>query len=220
MEMRRHAASPVRTLSVPAEPLTLLLIDDDPSACDGVVALVHDKPDWRLMFAPEAIEMALEMVRDTRPDVVLVRAGQASAERLTLVGALHGQSPASRVVVLGLAAEHEGVWGLVRAGASGFIMATATAREFQESIRMVASGQQVLPPELTGSLFAQLTGPQVPTPPREVLGVRQLTSREQKVAGLITQGLSNREISARLEIGLPTVKNLVRNVLARATACA
>jgi DNA-binding NarL/FixJ family response regulator len=161
------------------------------------------------------IEAALQAVHEAQPDVVLIDLGQRSDDRVTLAGALHGKAPGSRVVVMGLTGPDEDLVALVRCGVSGFIMVGASFATYLGTIRSVANGEQVLPLELTHALFGQLgrRGERQRRP--RTPATRRLTNREQAVAGLIGQGLSNRAIALRLQIALQTVKGHVHKVLSK-----
>jgi len=196
--------------------ISLVLIDDDPSACEGVVALIRAEPGFHVLAASATIEEALRQVRQTRPDLVLLKLEHMGNDSLKVAGALHGESPESRVIVMGMKPFHEDVEGFVGAGVSGFTMADASSDTFLATIRSVAGGNRVLPSELTGSLFGQLNGLGVPGHPEKRLRDRKaLTRRERAVTALIVQGLSNKAIAARLLIALHTVKSHVHKVLSK-----
>ncbi|MDX2123187.1 MAG: response regulator transcription factor [Gemmatimonadota bacterium] len=199
----------------PRPPISIVLIEDHRSASMSVVVRIREQPGLRVIAVAADAETALAAVRDTRPDVVLLAMGQLDDDRLTLAGALHGESPDSRVVIMGLGVRQEDLTGFVQAGVSGFIMAAASFEEYLQTIHAVARGVQVLPRELTRSLFGQLGRHRRPGLPRRKVEIRRLTAREREVAGLITQGLSNKEIARRLTIALHTVKTHVRKVLSK-----
>jgi DNA-binding NarL/FixJ family response regulator len=117
--------------------------------------------------------------------------------------------------MMGLQTAQKDVSSYLRAGVSGFIMAIASFETFLTTIQAVAGGAQVLPPELTAALFAQLKRHSVQGGPRRVLDVGRLTQREREVADLIVQGCSNKEIAAHLKIAFHTVKSHVHNVLSK-----
>jgi DNA-binding NarL/FixJ family response regulator len=114
---------------------------------------------------------------------------------------------------MGLLPLHEDVAAFVRAGASGFVMKDASFDEFLRTIRAVAEGAEVLPHQLTGSLFGQIARQVVRNGKAPVLEGVRLTERERQVIDLLGEGLSNKEIAARLHIAIHTVKSHVHNVL-------
>lgn len=209
----------VRVRTPPPEesrpPISLVLIEDQRSPSAIAVVRIREQPGLRVLAVAADAETALAAVRDTRPEVVLLAMGQLDDDRLTLAGALHGEAPESRVVIMGLGTRQEDLTGFVQAGVSGFIMAEASFEEYLATIHAVARGVQVLPRELTRSLFGQLGRRGRQGQPRRKVEIRQLTAREREVAGLITQGLSNKEIARRLVIALHTVKTHVRKVLSK-----
>ena len=106
-------------------PISVVLIDDSPAASAGIVALIRAQSGFRVLAASANIEEALRQVLEARPAVVLLSLRREGDDSLTVAGLLHGQAPASRVIVMGLRPAREDVTSLIRAGVSGFIMANA-----------------------------------------------------------------------------------------------
>ena len=195
--------------------ISVVLIDDNLVAREGIVALIRSQPGFQVLAASANIEDALRQVQETRPDLVLLNLGREGEDSLTMAGLLHGQAPASRVIVMGLRPIREDVTSLIRAGVSGFSMAGAPFDVFLDTIHLVARGTQVLPGELTASLFGQLHGPQNRNRTRRMLNVLRPTARERAVTDLIVRGMSNKEISVRLEIAVQTVRSHVHRLLSK-----
>jgi diaminopimelate epimerase len=192
----------------------VVLIADNRSTRQGVLALIRRQPGFRVLASAGLTGEAVRMVRDVRPDIVLLHLGKATDDdALTVAGALHGEAPASRVVVMGLPADSTDLESFIRARVSGFLMANATFSEFLATIDRVVRGEQVLPPALAAGLFAQLTSERLPWHRKPVAGGAALTGRELEVADLIILGRSNKEIATRLGIALHTVKSHVHKVL-------
>jgi DNA-binding NarL/FixJ family response regulator len=138
--------------------LTIVLVDENPLTPEGVVGLVRAEPGFRVLTTSAKIEVVTRTVRQTGPDLVLLNLARQGHDRLRLAGALHGAAPEFPVIVMGLGPRWEDVEGLVRAGVSGFIMANASLAVYLSTIRLVAHGIRVLPPDLTHALFVQLGG--------------------------------------------------------------
>ena len=194
--------------------MTVVLVDDTSLARDGAVVRIRAMAGVLVLAAAAEIEVAVRKVRETAPDITLLNLAQEGEDNLTLAGALHGEAPDSRVIIMGLMPLHKDVAGLIRAGASGFIMAGASFEKCLQTITSVAEGTQVLPLELTRSLFGQLNR-RIRAPHRKRLDVQHLTAREREVADLIVAGSSNQEIARRLKIALHTAKNHVHKVLSK-----
>lgn len=193
----------------------MVLLDDNRLSRDGVFALIRNEPSFEVLATSAEIAEAMRRIREAMPDLVLLHLAREGNETTTLIGAIHGEFPVSRIVVMGLQLPNDDVASLVRAGAAGFIMATASLETLLHTIHSVANGNQVLPLELAGALFGQLKGQDARGRPKRKLDTKRLTKRERDVTALIIQGLSNKAIAERLHIALHTVKSHVHKVLAK-----
>ena len=197
---------------VPA-PISLVLIDDNRLLREGIAALIHTQPGFKVLAALADVDEALEQVKEAKPDVVLLDFGLANHDSLSLTAMVRAEVPAARIIIMGLLPLHEDVVNYVRAGASGFIMKDVTFEDFFVTIRAVAGGAEVLPKALTNSLFTQIALNAARVSKARVLQSVRLTTRERQVIDLLGEGLSNKEIATRLHIAVHTVKSHVHNVL-------
>jgi two-component system nitrate/nitrite response regulator NarL len=139
--------------------ISVVLIDDNPSARKQVVSRLGAQPGFQVLAASAGTAVALRTVRATKPNLVLLNLRREGADSLTMAMALHGGAPESRVIIMGMGPGREDLLSFVRAGVSGFIMADASFDRFLGTIDAVAQGKQVLPLELIGALFLQLKQP-------------------------------------------------------------
>ncbi len=175
--------------------------------------MIRAHPGFKVLAASADADEALEQVRKARPEVVLLDFGLQDHDSLSLTTTVRLEVPEAKVIIMGLLPTQEDVADYVRAGAAGFIMKDASFAAFVETIRAVAGGAQVLPDALTNSLFMQIvrnTGRGNQARVRETV---RLTNRERQVVDLLAEGLSNKEIAARMHIAVHTVKSHVHNVL-------
>ena len=193
--------------------ISLVLIDDNRLLREGLAGLIRKQPDFRILAASGDIEEALRKVREAKPRVVLLDFSLESHDSLRVTTTVRQEVPEARVIVMGLLPIQEDVAAFVRAGASGFIMKDASFDDFLKTIRAVADGADVLPPELTGSLFGQIVRQAVSRARVPVLEGVRLTEREREVIDLLGEGLSNKQMAARLHVAVHTVKSHVHNVL-------
>ena len=195
------------------KPISLVLIDDNRLLREGLAAMIHTQPGFKVLAASADVDEALKKVREAKPDVVLLDFGLEDHDSLSLTATVHGEVPVARVIVMGLLPLQEDVANYVQAGASGFIMKDASFEDFFATIRAVAGGAEVLPPALTNSLFSQIARNATRSSKTKALEAVRLTNRERQVIDLLGEGLSNKEISTRLHIAVHTVKSHVHNVL-------
>jgi DNA-binding NarL/FixJ family response regulator len=92
-------------------------------------------------------------------------------------------------------------------------MKDATFEDLVRVIRSVAAGTKVLPPQMTSTLFSQIAKEAINANEFSAIDAVRMTARERQVIELIAEGLSNKEIAARLEIAAHTVKSHVRNIM-------
>ncbi len=175
--------------------------------------MVRMQSGFHVLAASADAAEALKKVREAKPDIVLVDFGLEDHDSLSLTATVHAEVPEARVIVMGLLPLQEDVADYVRAGASGFIMKDASFDDFFATIRAVAGGAQVLPSQLTNSLFSQIALNAVGRKEPHLLDAVRLTTREKQVIDLLGEGLSNKEIANRLHIAVHTVKSHVHNVL-------
>ena len=197
----------------PVPPISLVLIDDNRLMREGLAALIHNQPGFKVLAASADVEEALRKVRAAKPDVVLLDFGLEDHDSLNLTATVHAEVPSARIIVMGLLTSQADVADYVRSGASGFIMKEASFEDLFATIRAVAAGGEVLPMALTNSLFAQIARNAATSSKAKVLESVRLTKREREVIDLLGEGLSNKEISTRMRIAVHTVKSHVHNVL-------
>lgn len=199
----------------PTQPISVVLIDDNHPKREGLAALIRRQPGFEVLTTSAEVEAALRIVRLRRPDIVLLGLGDDPDDRLALAGALRGQVPDSQVILMGVRLPQGDVESFIMAGVAGFILADASAEQFFGTIHSVTLGVNVLPREMTSSLFEQLNRQGSKPRRKPAFDAKSLTPREREVADLIVLGLCNKEIAARLGIALHTVKSHVHKVLSK-----
>jgi DNA-binding NarL/FixJ family response regulator len=159
-------------------------------------------------------ENILAILRKYKPEVLLLDLGLRNRSSLNLVKLVKKNFPTSKVIMMDLIPVQADVFEFVKAGVSGFILKDATVNDFLKTIRSVAKGLQVLPPNLTGSLFSQIVEHAISGSNSSALidSVR-MTKRERQVIELVSEGHTNKEIAQKLHLSTYTVKSHVHNIL-------
>lgn len=196
--------------------LRVVVVDDDVPTRIGLRTILDAEPDITVVGEADDGLEACALMATTTPDVVLMDVrmrnldGLEATRRITSRSSAEG--PAPRVIVLTTFDDDEYVFRALQAGASGFMLKRARAEELVDAVRLVASGDGLLTPELTRHIVARFA-----TGAREQTGraalVSRLTEREREVLVLIARGLSNREIATDLTVGIETVKTHVKRIL-------
>ena len=191
--------------------ISVAVIEDNRLVREGITALLNQLPDLRVVAGSDSDDTSA--LAAVVPQVVLLDLGLRNGDSLRIAEKVRKEFPASKIIVMDLLPVHEDIVEFVNAGVSGFIMKDATLDDLVRTIRSVAEGINVLPPQMTGSLFSQIARDAVARGRPEVLESVRMTPRERQVINLIAEGLSNKEIASRLHIATHTVKSHVRNVM-------
>jgi DNA-binding NarL/FixJ family response regulator len=192
------------------DPITIAIIDDNRLVRDALAAMLNEVAGVSVVTSAGA---DVTFLTETKPDVWLLDVGLRDQESLHVAAALLSANAQAKIIVMDIIPVHEDIMEFVNTGVSGFVLKDSTFDDFLVTIRSVASGQKVLPPRMTQSLFSQIAKAAVRGERAETLDEVRMTRRESEVIALIGEGLSNKEIAQRLEIATHTVKSHVRNVM-------
>jgi len=194
-----------------SEMIAIAVIEDNRLVREGITALLNQVPDLRVVAG--ASSGNLDLLKEVQPKVVLLDLGLRNGDSLRVAERVGREFPESKVIVMDLLPVHEDIKEFVHLGVSGFIMKDATLDDLVRTIRSVAEGAHVLPPQMTSTLFSQIARAAVASGRPEALDAVRMTKRERQVINLISEGLGNKQIAARLHVSIHTVKSHVRNIM-------
>ena len=181
--------------------LTVVLADDHP-LWRQTLRLVLERGRFAKVVAEGSTGAeALALVRQHRPDVVVMDLDMPEVDGITATRALLGDSDQTRVLVLSSSDEPEKITRAVRAGASGYLLKTADSADIRSALTRVAAGEAVFPPDIAAIVLGELRS----EPPEETFA-EALTEREVDIVRLMADGLSNAAIAEQLHISLKTVE--------------
>ena len=189
--------------------IRVVVVDDQPLVRMGMRTLLESEPDTQLVGEAPDGRAGVDVVRRTRPDVVLmdirmpVQDGLEALAEITADAALAGV----RVVMLTTFELDEYVFEALRNGASGFVLKDSPPAELLRAVRVVAGGESLLSPSVTRRVIEQF-GRAAPTvAPHPDLD--RLTAREREMVAWVATGRSNDEIAAELVVSAATVRTHV-----------
>jgi DNA-binding NarL/FixJ family response regulator len=194
--------------------LRILLIEDNRLLREGLTVMLRKQKDMNVVETVGNGENILAIMKKQKPDVLLLDLGLRSRSSLNLVKLVKKNFAGIKIIVMDLIPTQADVLEFVQAGVSGFILKDATIKDFLKTIRSVARGFQVLPYNLTGSLFSQIVEHAINgSKPSDIIESVRMTKRERQVIELISEGYTNKEIAQKLHLSTYTVKSHVHNIL-------
>lgn len=194
--------------------IRLLIADDEALIRDGFRLILGAQPDLEVVAqAADGVE-AVDLTHTHRPDVALMDLRMPRLDGIAATGRVVAAGLPTRVLMLTTFDEDEYVYEALKAGASGFLLKTTPTDRLVDSIRLVASGEALLAPEITRRLIEDLVHRPAPGgTPSNLLD--RLTPREGEVLREIAKGSSNPEIARSLFLSEATVKTYVTRILGK-----
>jgi len=193
--------------------IRVLLVDDQELVRTGLRGIL--RPEFGFDIVGECADggQVAHAVDSLAPDVVLMDVRMPVVDGVVATRELRGQEGSPPVLALTTFDDDEVLAGVLRAGASGFILKGVPAEDLQRAVRVVADGGAWLDPAVTGRVLAiYRTAPGPSAASGGAAGLEALTSREREVLVLIGRGKSNAEIAAELFVGEGTVKTHINHV--------
>ncbi|MFF9147810.1 response regulator [Streptomyces sp. NPDC014861] len=196
--------------------IKVLIVDDQIMVREGFSVLLGAMPDIEVVGEAVNGREAIAQVAALRPDVVLMDIRMPELNGIDATREIVAADADAKVLVLTTFDLDEYVYQALRAGASGFLLKDASARQLAEGVRVVAAGEALLAPTVTKRLITEFarsadTAPKAPA----VAQIGELTERETEVLVLIAQGLSNQEIASHLVVAESTIKTHVSRILVK-----
>ncbi len=203
----------VKNKSSSIKKIRLLLIEDNRILRDGIVAMLRGHREIKVVAASGSSKDRILKIHELKPNVILLNLGLRSQNSLHIVEIIKKEFPQARVIIMDLAPAQGDIQHFVKAGASGFILKDASPVDFISTIRAVAEGREIHPPEVDESLFTKIVERAIDEGKSNLISAVRITKRENEVIELISEGLTNKEIARELRIAAYTVKSHVHNIM-------
>lgn len=184
--------------------IRILLVDDHPVVRDGIKANLEDAPDIDIVGEAATGEQALRLASELKPDIVIMDMKLPDITGLEATERLRDEVPEAKVLVLSMFEDKNYVLKSVRCGARGYVLKDSPPEDLIHAIEQVHKG---------GAFFDASVSDYLLNPDEEDTDESGLTPREREVLTLVAEGLSNKEIAAKLFLSVRTIEAHRENIM-------
>ena len=189
--------------------IRVALVEDDPVVRDNLACLIDATPGFSCAARCATARQACAELPSIRPDVVLMDINLPDESGIRCVARLRDLAPTTQVIMLTVEGNPERVFDSLKAGATGYLVKSATADEILEAIRQIHSGGAPMSSHIARLVVQTFRPSPPPSVPPPVAG---LSPRESEILRLVARGLRSKEIADELGIGLSTVNTHIRSI--------
>ncbi|MGD9526594.1 response regulator [Pseudonocardia sp.] len=191
-------------------PITVFLLDDHEIVRRGIAQLLESEDDIEVVGEAGTAAQALARVPALRPDVAILDVRLPDGGGVEVCRELRSSVvPPPACLMLTSYSDDEALFGAIMAGAAGYLLKQVTGVDLVGAVRTLAAGGSLLDPRATALVLERLRRGDEPSDPR----YDSLSPQEQRILGLIADGLTNRQIGTELHLAEKTVKNYVSSLL-------
>lgn len=194
------------------EPLKIMLADDRPLFRKGLAALLSSRSDLQVVGQANDGCEALERARELQPDLILMDIHMPNCDGLQATRIIKQEFPNIKIIMLTVSDDDASLFEAIKSGARGYLLKNLEPEQLFGYLEGISRGEAPISPSMATKILTEFAS-QTRRPSGGEESKRELTQREREVLQLVTEGASNKEIAARLNITENTVKNHLRNIL-------
>lgn len=190
---------------------TIFLVDDHEIVRRGLIELIESDPELTVIGEAGTVSQALARIPALQPDIAVLDVRLPDGNGIELCRELLTRLPSLRCLILTSSTEDQAMLDAILAGASGYVVKDITGMALTQAIHDVAAGRSLLDNRAAAALMARMR-----TEAHEATGpMDSLTPQEQTLLELLGEGLTNRQIAARMFLAEKTIKNYVSRLLTK-----
>jgi two-component system nitrate/nitrite response regulator NarL len=193
----------------PAEPQTLLIVDDHPLFRKGVIQLIQATPEFRLVGEAPSGKEGMALARSLLPDMILLDLNMKDMSGIEVLKTLKDEGLDARIIMLTVSDHADDLMAALQAGADGYLLKDMEPEDLMQQLVEAARGKITISERLTQLLVASLREKNRPPSPAEA----GLTDQENRILEHLIAGKSNKLIARDMDIAEGTVKVHVKHLL-------
>jgi len=187
----------------------VLIVDDHLLSRKGIASILSAQPRFEIVGEATSGKEALEKARALMPDLILMDIRMPGGSGLEATMLIKEELPYVKIVILSVSDDVQDFFEAIKKGAQGYLLKNMEPEYWLDYIISIVEGEAPISRALATKILQEFS-----TPKLDVSG-NNLSKREQEVLQLVSQGLSNKDIGKALYISESTVKNHLRNILAK-----
>jgi DNA-binding NarL/FixJ family response regulator len=192
--------------------IRVLIADDHKIMLAGLRSLLEKQTDFEVVGEADNGRKAVQMAQEKKPDVVVMDVSMPDLNGIEATNQIIESLPETRVIALSMHSDKRFVMGMLRAGASGYLLKDCASQELANAIVQVAGGKKYLSPEITGVVIDDfLLGGG--SSEEVAIAASQLSPREREVLQLIAEGWSTKQIASHLYVSIKTIETHRRQIM-------
>jgi len=193
----------------PADPQTILIVDDHPLFRKGVIQLIQAAPEFRFVGEAASGRDGIQLAYALQPDMILLDLNMKDMSGVDVLKTLKGEGLDSRIIMLTVSDQAEDLMAALQAGADGYLLKDMEPEDLMQQLAEAAGGKITISERLTQLLVASLRDKARPTS----LSEAGLTEQESRILDHLVDGKSNKLIAKDMGITEGTVKVHVKHLL-------
>ena len=190
--------------------IRVYLLDDHELVRQGIRRVLESSGEIDVVGEGDTIATGTSQIRSLRPDVAVLDVRLPDGSGIEACRAIRSTDPGVRALILTSYDDDEALLAAIMAGAAGYVLKEIRGHDLVDAVRRVAAGQSLIDPTVTTRLLDRVRSGRTGGSELD-----SLTPQEQRLLGYLAEGLTNREIAARMSLAEKTVKNYVSSVLAK-----
>ena len=191
--------------------IRVLIADDHKIMLAGLRSLLEKQTDFDVVGEAENGRKAVQMAQEKEPDVVVMDVSMPDLNGMEATVQIIESLPETKVIALSMHSDKRFVMGMLKAGASGYLLKDCASQELANAILQVAGGKKYLSPEITGVVIDDFL--QGASSDEVMSATSKLSPREREVLQLIAEGWSTKQIASHLYVSIKTIETHRRQIM-------
>ena len=186
-------------------PIRIMIADDHTILRQGLVRLLEDQPEFKVVEEATNGRMALEKALDLKPDIIIMDIAMPLMNGIEAAKRIKKHLPKTKIIILSMYSHEHYIHELLETGISGYLLKDSSGRDIIHAIQAAMKNETFLSPSISKKVMDTYLSPRKGLSREERF--KQLSNREREVFQLIAEGLSTRQIAETLYVSVSTVKS-------------